>query len=140
MATRRAYQQPMAGAEGFAGTRKVIGVASVPIATADLVTGGVVIPFVVPPGFVCTGINMTVPDMDTGATLTISVGDSGSAARLVSASTAGQAGGSITALAATGQYYKFPVQTEILITFPAGPAGATAGSITNFYLEGFVAS
>jgi hypothetical protein len=127
----------MAGSQGFARTRKVYGVASLAIATADLTgAGNQVAAFMVPKDFVCTGINMTVPDMDTGTTLTISVGDAGNNARLVSASTAGQAGGSITALAAAGVYYQFPTDTEILVTFPA--VGTTAGSITNFYLEGFI--
>jgi hypothetical protein len=128
----------MAGGEGFARTRKVLGVASLAILATDLVTGGQVGAFIVPAGFVLTGINATIPDMDTGATLTISIGDAANNARLVAASTAGQAGGSITTLAAAGQYYAFLADTEILVTFPAGPVGATAGNITNFYLEGFM--
>lgn len=137
MSIRRAERQPIAGNEGFARTRKVLGVASLPILATDLVTGNQVGAFLVPAGFVLTGINATIPDMDTGATLTISIGDAANNARLVSASTAGQAGGAITTLAAGAAYYAFPADTEILVTFPAGPAGATAGSITNFYLEGF---
>jgi hypothetical protein len=83
---------------------------------------------------------MNVPILDTGGTktLTISVGDSANNARFVSASNAGQAGGAITTLAAGAAYYTFPIDTTILLTFPAGSTTPAAGSITNFYLEGFM--
>jgi hypothetical protein len=138
MAIRRAYVQPQVGAQGFARTRKVIGTLSLPILATDLVTGNQVAAFFAPKDFVVTGINAVIPDMDTGATLTISIGDAANNARFVSASTAGQAGGTITTFAAGGQYFQFPADTEVLVTFPAGPVGATAGTITNFLLEGFI--
>ena len=154
MATRRAQVQPMAGLYASARTKKVLGPntivggiyqpGTITVLNSDVTgAGNVVVAFRVPAGFIATGINMTVPDLDTGTTLTISVGDAGSAARLVAASTVGQAGGSVTSLAATGQYYQFPVDTDILLTFPAAstaiPASATSANITNFFLEGFVA-
>jgi hypothetical protein len=140
MATRRAYSQPQAGGYASARIRKVLGPGTLPITTTDLVTGGVVVAARVPQGFTVTGINAVIPDMDTGATLTLSIGDSVLSTRLVNASTAGQAGGSITTLAATGNYYTYPNDTDVLLTVTAGPAGATAGSITNFYIEGFIAN
>jgi hypothetical protein len=144
----------MAGNYSSARTKKVLGPnafiggvhvpGSLVVLNTDVTgAGNAVVAFRVPAGFVATGINMTVPDMDTGTTLTISVGDSGSAGRLVSASTVGQAGGSVTSLAASGSYYQFPVDTDILVTFPAAstaiPSSATSATITNFFLEGFVA-
>jgi hypothetical protein len=138
MALRRAYQQPQAGVRGDARNRMVLGTPSLPVLTTDLVTGGQIAAMRAPAGFTVTGINATIPDMDTGATLTISIGDAANNARFVSASTAGQAGGNITTLAAGGAYYQFTADTDVLITFPAGPAGATAGTITNLYLEGFI--
>jgi hypothetical protein len=135
---RRAYVQPLAGAQGFARTRKVLGLPSVSIQAADLVTGGQVVGFRVPAMFVVTGINANVPKLDSGATLTISIGDAANNARLVNASNAGQAGGAITALAAGAAYYQFPIDTDVLLTFPAGPVTPAPGAITNLYLEGFI--
>ena len=154
MATlRRSVVQPNAGLYASARTKKVFGPNAIisGVTTPGTLTilstdatgaGNAVVAFRVPAGFIATGINMTVPDMDTATTLTISVGDSGSAGRLVSASTVGQAGGSVTALAGTGSYYLFTADTDILVTFPAAsagfPAAATSLNITNFFLEGFV--
>lgn len=139
MATlRRAYTQPMAGAQGFARTRKVFGVPILGILAADVGTiNNQVAAFIVPKDFVVTGINATVPSLAASA-LTISIGDANNNARLVSASTAGVAGGNLTALAAGGAYFQFAVDTEILLTFPAAGVTPAAGNITNFYLEGFI--
>jgi len=154
MATRRAQVQPMAGLYASARTKKVLGPntivggvyqpGTITVLNSDVTgAGNVVVAFRVPAGFIATGINMTVPDLDTGTTLTISVGDATIAGRLVLASTVGQAGGSVTSLATTGQYYQYTVDTDILLTFPAAstaiPASATSANITNFFLEGFVA-
>lgn len=137
MAIRRAYTQPQQGSEGFARTKKVYGAATIPILAADLTTAGnQVACFVVPKDFVTQTITFTVPDMDTGTTLTLSVGDSASSTRFVNASTAGQAGGTVSAFAAGGQYYQFPADTEILLT--ATTVGTTAGNVTNFWIEGFI--
>ncbi|MBO0716575.1 MAG: hypothetical protein J2P55_04465, partial [Rhizobiales bacterium] len=81
----------------------------------------------------------TFPDLDTGATLTVNVGDAATPARLVSASTAAQTGGAVPALIAGSVGYQYPVDTEILLGFVAGPAGAQAGNGT-FFLEGYMAN
>ena len=140
MALRRAYAQPMAGLYASARIRKVLGTASLSITAADVTTAGnQVAAFICPSGFTVTGINATVPTLDGGATLTISIGDASNNARLVSASTVGRSpGGSITTLAAGAAYFTFPIDTEVLLTFPAQAATPTAGAITNFYIEGYV--
>jgi hypothetical protein len=77
----------------------------------------------VPAGTFITYLAMQVPDLDTAASplITLDVGDSGSATRFVSASTAGQAGGSVVA---TGipRYYS----TKDLLTWKVNAAADTA--------------
>jgi hypothetical protein len=126
----------MAGLLGGARTRKLLG-GPVNILTTDLVTGNQVAALIAPAGFMLGGLLGSVPDLDTGAALTISLGDAANNARFVNASIVGQAGGAWPALVAGATFYVFPADTEVLITFPAGPAGATAGTIV-LYLDGWV--
>jgi len=149
---RKNTQQPVAGAYASARIRKVlgpnltaVGAATVPGSIAVVGTdfstiGNSVSAFRVPMGFTVTGINVTFPPLDAGATLTMSIGDAALTTRLVNASTTARAGGTVTALAAGGAYYTFPVDTDILLTATAAAATPAAGTITNFYLEGFIAS
>jgi hypothetical protein len=136
MAIRKAYAQPQAGAEGFARTKKVYG-GTYSILATDVVASGQVSIAMVPKDFVIQSISGAIPDLDTGATLTISIGDAASANRLVNASAAGQAGGAVPALIAGAVGYQFPADTEIIMSFPAGPAGGQAGSGT-FLMEGYI--
>jgi hypothetical protein len=136
MAIRKAYAQPQAGAEGFARTKKVFGGAYSVLAT-DVVASGQVSIAMIPKDFVLQSIFGTFPDLDTGATLTASVGDAASANRLVNASAGAQTGAAVPALIAGAVGYQYPADTEIILSFPAGPAGATAGSGT-FFMEGYI--
>lgn len=137
MSYRKDWGQPQQGGQGFARTRKTFG-RVVALAVADLVTANTVGAFMVPAGFVVDGIIAVATDMDTGsAALTLSVGDSGSGTRYLSASTIGQAGTSTTTLASTGLLYKNTVDTEILITVTLQPATAAAGTVS-LYLQGFM--
>ena len=139
MADRIAYAQPQAGGQGFARTMKTFGGAVALLAT-DPVTGNTVRLLKVPRGFVCTGVYLALTDIDTNGTPTVAVtlGDAASAARLVASSTIGQAGGSTTTLAATGLYYQFTDDTDIVLAFGTGAATAAAGTAT-CYLSGFMA-
>jgi hypothetical protein len=137
MTYRKDWGQPQQGGQGFARTRKSFG-RTVALAVADLVTGNTVGAFMVPAGFVVTGIIAVATDMDSGAAaLTLSVGDSGSGTRYLSASTIGQAGTSTTTLASTGLLYKNTVDTEILITVTLQPATAVAGTV-DLRLDGYM--
>jgi hypothetical protein len=136
MTTRRAYVQPQVGGQGFARTRKVIGTLLLPIAVADLTSGNIVAAFFVPKDFVTTGITVTFPSLAASG-LTINIGDAAVGNRLVNASASGVAGGTVTTFNAGGQYYQFPADTEILLTFN-GAVTPAAGNITNFLLEGFI--
>lgn len=138
MATRQDYVQPQAGGQGFARTMKAFG-RRVSLATTDLATGSVVKAFVVPRGFVATGIIAVATDMDTNGTptLAISVGDSGSSVRHLSSSTIGQAGTTTQTLASTGLLYEHTADTEILVTMTTGSATAAAGTL-DLYLTGFM--
>ncbi|MBR0868925.1 hypothetical protein JQ633_01035 [Bradyrhizobium tropiciagri] len=140
MALRIGYSQPQAGPQGFARTKKVFG-GTVNILAADLVTTNQVALFRVPAGFVAQGLFASATDMDTNGspTLTLNIGDSGSAARLLSASNIGQAGTSTSTIATTGSYYQFTADTDILLQPAANAATAAAGTIT-VYLEGFMAN
>jgi len=148
---RRNAQQPVAGAFASARIRKVLGPnltvaggATVPGSIAVIGTdfngaGNSVSAFRVPAGFTVTGINVTFPALDAGATLTMSIGDAASTTRFVNASTTARAGGSVTALGG-GSYFTYPTDTDILLTSTAAATTPAAGTITNFYLEGFIAS
>jgi hypothetical protein len=138
MAYRKDWPQPQAGNQGFARTMKVYG-RSVNVSTTDLATiNNVVGCFMVPGGFVLTNLLTTVvPDLDTGATLTISLGDAATPNRLLSASNVGQAGGNMPALATTGFLYRFPADTEIIMTATAAAAGGIAAAVP-IYLQGFI--
>jgi hypothetical protein len=136
MTVRRAYVQPQTGTQGFARTRKVIGALLIPILVPDLTTGNQVAVFFAPKDFVVTGINAVVPALAASG-LTINIGDAANNARFVSASAVGVGGGTISTFAAGGQYYQFPADTEILMTFN-GAVTPAAGNITNFLLEGFI--
>jgi hypothetical protein len=138
MATRRAYAQPQQGSNAFARTKKVYGVAILPILSTDVGTiNNVVACFIVPKDFVIQTITFTAPSLAASA-LTLSIGDALVPARLVSASTIGVAGGTVTTLAAGGQYYQYPADTEIQLLVAAAGVTPAAGNITNFYLEGFI--
>lgn len=138
MVNRIAYRQPQVGKQGFARTGKKYG-GLVALLTTDEVTGNTVALFRVPAGFVCDSIYLALDDIDSNGSPTVAVtlGDSGSANRFVASSTIGQAGGSTTTLAATGLYYKFTADTDILLTFGTGSATAVAGNCT-CYMGGFI--
>lgn len=138
MANRRIWTPPQVGL-GEARTKRVLG-GTFAILSADVGTiNNTVELFVAPAGFVVTNIAAYSTDMDTGGpTLTLSLGDSGSAARFLSASTIGQAGTSVLVLASTGQNYQFLVDTVIVLLVAAAATTPAAGTLTvNF--EGYIA-
>lgn len=139
MADRNIITQPQAGPEGFYRTAKVYGQAAMAIVAADLVTANTVQLFTVPKGFTVMSLYAIASDMDSNGspTVTISLGDSGSAARLLSASTIGQAGTATSTLVAATIGYKFTADTQIMATFATGAATAVAGTLT-VYLTGFM--
>jgi hypothetical protein len=139
MATRTAITQPQTGLLGEARTMKAIG-GRTAILTTDNVTGNIVEAFIAPAGFTVTGIAAAASDLDAGTNaMTISVGDAGSGTRFLSASTIGQAGTNVVALATTGVLFTFTADTKILITFTLGATVPAAGTI-DLYLLGFNAS
>jgi hypothetical protein len=140
MAPRIAYTQPQAGPQGFARTKKVYG-GTVNLLATDLVTTAQTAVCRVPAGFVLQSVFASSSDMDTNGspTLAFNLGDSGSAARILSASNIGQAGTSTTTLAAAGSYYQFLTDTDILLQPSTNSATAVAGTLT-VYLEGFMAN
>jgi hypothetical protein len=141
MTYRRDWSQPQTGPMGFVGTRKTIG-RVVTLGAADLVTGNTVGAFKVPAGFTVTGIIAVATDMDSGAALTLSVGDATSGTRFLSASTVGQAGGIVTAFTTpaggTNLLFLYTVDTEILVTCTLQGSSSVAGTLS-LYLEGFMA-
>jgi hypothetical protein len=136
MATRIGYTQPQAGLLGEARTQKVLG-GAIAVTVADNVTGNNVALLRAPAGFVVTGVYLALTDIDSGTAVLVTLGDSGSGARFVASTNIGQAGGSTTTLAATGLYYQFPVDTDILLNFATQSGTPVAGTATA-YLTGFV--
>lgn len=136
MTTRTDFTQPQAGLLGEARTMKAFG-RRITLTAADLVTGNIVEGFVVPAGFTVTGIIAVPTDMDSGAALTISVGDAASGTRFLSASTMGQAATTVLTLASTGLLFAYTADTKILVTCTLQGSSSVAGTL-DLYLTGFV--
>ena len=138
MVYRKDWNQPMAGSQGFARTVKVYG-RSINILVPDFTTiNNVVGAFMVPGGFVLTDVlPTTIPSMDTGAGLSLSLGDAALPGRIFAASNVGQAGGAMPALAAGGFLYRFPTDTEIILTATGAAAGGKAAACP-IYIRGFI--
>lgn len=74
--------------------------------------------------------------IDTGTTLTLNVGDQANATRYFSASTVGQAGGvAELPVAAPVKGFEYTTDDFLVVTVAAGPAGVTAGSMLDVYLQ-----
>lgn len=89
--------------------------------------------FVLPANHSALDFILSTTDLDTdGApTITLDVGDSGSAARYISASTVGQAGGVQRMVLHAAHGYTPTSDTTIVVKVSAAPAtGAAAGTIT----------
>jgi len=137
MAYRKDWGQPQIGGQGFVGTRKAIG-RRINVLAADVNGAGNIIGvFSLPAGFLVDGILAAFTDMDTGGapTLSFSVGDAASAFRYLNADTSARAGGTVTALAATGLLYKNPTETEIQVQV-SGVAQVGAAGTIDLYLFG----
>jgi hypothetical protein len=75
--------------------------------------------------------------MDSGAALTLSVGDSGSGTRFLNASTIGQAGPPRQRLRRPASLYAYTADTKILVTCTLQGSSSVAGTL-DLYLQGFV--
>lgn len=86
----------------------------------------------VPKGAVILGAHLLSTDIDTNgsAAVVLAVGDSGSAARLITGATVGQAGGLTTTLAATGYAFQYTTETPVQIKVTTAPGTAAAGTLT----------
>lgn len=130
MPDRNAFRQPQISGQGFARTMKVLG-SDANLVAGDLALNKTVGLFVIPKGFVLTGVSVVVPDLDTNGspTITFAIGDTADDDRFISAATTGQAGGTNTTLAATGLNYEFTEDTLIVWTTKTASATAAAGTI-----------
>lgn len=126
MAYRKDWGQPQGG-EGFARTMKTFG-RTVAISVADNVTSNTIGAFLLPAGFVVTGIIAVATDMDSGAAMLLNIGDAASASRYFSGLNT-QAAITTQTLASTGLLFKNTVDTEVLITIGTQAAGAVAGTV-----------
>jgi hypothetical protein len=136
MAYRKDWIQPQVGPMGFAGTAKVVG-RVITLNATDLVTGNTVGAFKFPAGFQVMTMIAVPTDMDSGAALTLSVGDAALGTRYLNASTMGQAATTTTTIAATGLFFVNTVDTECLITCTLQGAASVAGTLT-LYFTGFM--
>lgn len=93
---------------------------SAALTTSDTVNMGMV-----PKGFRLISATLEATDMDSGSTITLNVGDSGSATRIFSASTVAQTGTISNTQTTTGHGYKYTDDTLITIVPAAGPATTT---------------
>jgi len=140
MADRNAYSAttPTLGA-GEARKLHAIG-GSVAIVTADLAINKTVALFKVPAGFTVVGHEGHVTDMDSNGSpaLVFTIGDATDPDRLLTTSTAAQAGGAVAAMApTTGLGYRFTEETEIVWTTTTAAATAAAGTVKYFVIGYF---
>ena len=139
MAPRQAYRQPQAGGQGFARTKKVFG-NLVTLIAADVALNAQCAIMRVPKGFMLQSWSGTVGDMDTGATLSFSIGDAASLNRFMATNVIGQAGGALPALALTGANlpYEFTDDTDILLVSTVAAAGLGPTPTIYVLMEGFM--
>jgi hypothetical protein len=139
MAPRIAYRQPQAGSQGFARTKKVFG-NLVTLTAADVLINAQSAVLRVPKGFMLQSWSGTVGDLDTGATLSIAIGDAASNNRYLATNTVGQAGGALPALALTGALlpYEFTDDTDILVTSTVAAVGLGPTPTIYILMEGFI--
>lgn len=138
MGDRNVYPLNMAG-RGEAAQRQVLSVRSIPLLATDVALNRTVGLLIAPANFVVTGYTFIITDVDTNGSPThaFSIGIAGTPALIAAIATTGQAGGTLTTLAAAGLYYKFAADTEVIMTSTTGAATAAAGTIS-FLLEGFI--
>lgn len=139
MADRNLYANNTSGRGGESRVRKVLGVRNAPTLPSDVAVNRTLGLCIAPAGFVVTGYSLTITDIDTNGTPTHAfiIGDAADTDRLATTATTGQAGGTLTTLAATGLNYQFPTDTEVFMTSTVGAATAVAGTVT-FNLEGYI--
>lgn len=138
MAPRTGYRQPQAGGQGFARTKKVFGGPTITLTAADVALNAQCAIMRVPKGFVLMALQGTWGDCDSGATLSMAIGDAGSNNRFVLTATTMQAGGAVGALAATGLLYEFPDDTDILVTATVAAAGLGPTPTVFLLMEGYM--
>ena len=138
MADRNAWTTatPTVG-KGFSRQIQALG-GAVSLVAGDLALNKTVSLFKVPANFTIVNASVYVTDMDTDGSpaLVFSIGDATTAARIVSVSTAGQAGGAATIVAGLNGY-RYTAETEILWTTTTASATAAAGTVTIF-LTGYI--
>jgi hypothetical protein len=142
MAPRRAYTQPQVGQLASARIRKVLGgtslnVTPITLVAADVALNAQVAVLRAPKDFVVTSMNAIFGACDSGATLTMSIGDAASNARFAAASTTPRAGGTVT-LVGTANLYQFPDDTDVLLTTTAAAAGLGATPTISLQMEGYI--
>ena len=134
---RTAYRQPQAGSQGFARTKKVFG-NTVALIAADVVLNAQTAVLRVPKGFVLQSLGGTIGDLDSGATLTVALGDAGNNARFFAANAVGQAGGAVPALLAGAVLYEFTEDTDILLTAAVAAVGLGPTPTATILMEGYI--
>lgn len=151
MAPRIGYRQPQAGSQGFARTKKVFGGPTITLVPNDVALYvapgpvGLVAVCRVPKDFVVQSMNAVFGACDSGATLSMSIGDNGDAAsgtaanlaRFAATSTTPRAGGTVN-LAAGAVGYRFPADTDILLNATAAAAGLGATPTVSLSMEGYI--
>src|SRR5882672_5470637 len=137
MVYRKDWSQPQPGGQGFMRTAKCFG-RKVNLQAADLGAGGVVGMFKVPPFFLVLGAYGIVPKLDNGTVaLLFTLGDPGNSARYLTGNNVGQAGGTITTIAAAGFAFPTYLETEIQFTVTT-PANLAAPGVFEYYLWGTI--
>lgn len=121
---------------GYARNHKDLG-GIVPIVAADLVAGGIVQLFRVPAGFVITGAAIDLPQLDSGNTLTLSLGTIANPTLLLNASTAARAAAAGVQIAFGARGFKFATDADLILTAVAAATTPLPGSAVVF-LGGFI--
>ncbi|SEC69963.1 hypothetical protein SAMN05444161_1656 [Rhizobiales bacterium GAS191] len=122
---------------GWNRTPKIVG-GPVGITATDLGTiNNTVQLFTVPKGFTIIGIVIDNPQLDSSTGLTVSIGDSATASRLLASSTSFRAAAFSTALPQGVAGFRYSADTDIQLTIVAAATTAVAGNLT-VYLIGYI--
>jgi len=128
MAPRIGYRQPQAGGQGFARTMKVFGGPVITLVTADVQLNAQVAIARVPKGFVVLSGSIIWGACDSGAALSMSVGDVGNTARLLATNTTCRAGGTVALTPPATVGFQYTDDTDIILNATAGAAGGIIGA------------
>ncbi len=92
--------------------------------SAVVTLGQVIVSRAVPAGYAVGGLDVTMPALDPGGTMLVTVGDAADTDRLMPASTIGRGGGTVEWRPDPFSWYRYAKRTTVSLRCSVGPAAA----------------